>query len=480
MKKLVLTLFTVAMAAGSTFAQVDKALVEAQKKAILEAVKKSDEAVKKAPTKPKPWLERAVAYLDLASFPDSTLALKDADASFKALEYIAEAVKLDTKDGKKGSTAKEAEVLLTGRDKVYGALMNMGVIKYQGKNYAGSYRYMSKASEISPNDTTSAMYTGVVAQLCQKDAEAKVAYEHYLKIGGKDMAIMYGLSQIYKVAKEEDKSLAIIDQAMVIYPNNKDLKNEKFNMLISFNRIDQAIAQLRITLDKDPKDAMSWLNLGLLFENKVSGVNDEARKIQEKTFKVNDAKRKVAAQKDQVDLFSDEVKRTKAKLKTTPPAKQGPIKAQITKLESTLVEYNTALNDIKADLTKAESEIGDLAANNAKLAELNTKIAEYRKDLPMYYSKALEADENYYDALYQLGAYYYNEGVEIKKKVDNMDMDTYKKEGKAVEASISAKYEQALPYFEKAFKNKKEDDLKEVLKQIYKALKLDAKLAELN
>jgi len=480
MKKLVLTLFTVALAAGSTLAQVDKALVEVQKKAILEAVKKTDEAVKKTPTKPKPWLERAVAYLDLASFPDSTIALKDADASFKALEYIAEAVKLDTKDGKKGAIAKEAEVLLTGREKAYGALMNMGVIKYQGKNYASSYKYMSKAAELSPNDTTSAMYTGVVAQLCQKDAEAKVAYEHYLKIGGKDMAIMYGLSQIYKVAKEEDKSLAIIDQAMVIYPANKDLKNEKFNMLIAFNRIDQAIAQLKITLDKDPKDAMSWLNLGLLFENKVSGVNDEARKIQEKTFKVNDGKRKVAAQKDQVDLFSDELKRTKAKLKATPPAKQGPIKAQITKLESTLVEYNAALNDIKADLAKAESEVGDVAANTAKLAELNAKIAEYRKDLPMYYTKSLEADENYYDALYQLGAYYYNEGVEIRKKVDNMDMDTYKKEGKAVEASVSAKYEQALPYFEKAFKNKKEEDLKEVLKQIYKALKLDAKLAELN
>ena len=181
-----------------------------------------------------------------------------------------------------------------------------------------------------------------------------------------------------------------------------------------------------------------------------------------------------------MDLFSDELKRTKAKLKATPPAKQGPIKAQITKLESTLVEYNTALNDIKSDLSKAESEVGDVAANNAKLAELNAKIADYRKDLPMYYTKALEADENYYDALYQLGAYYYNEGVEIKKKVDNMDMDTYKKEGKAVEASVSAKYEQALPYFEKAFKNKKEDDLKEVLKQIYKSLKLDAKLAELN
>jgi hypothetical protein len=250
-------------------------------------------------------------------------------------------------------------------------------------------------------------------------------------------------------------------------------------MLISFNRIDQAIAQLKATLDKDPKDAMSWLNLGLLYENKVSGVNDEARKLQEKTFKVNDAKRKVAAQKDQVDLFSDELKRTKAKLKTTPPAKQGPIKAQVVKLESDLAAYNAALNDLKGDLTKAESEVGDLAANTAKLAELNAKIAEFRKDLPMYYSKAIAADENYYDALYQLGAYYYNEGVEIKKKVDNMDMETYKKDGKAVEAMISAKYEQALPYFEKAYKNKKEEDLKEVLKQIYKALKLEAKLTEL-
>jgi hypothetical protein len=48
-----------------------------------------------------------------------------------------------------------------------------------------------------------------------------------------------------------------------------------------------------------------------------------------------------------------------------------------------------------------------------------------------------------------------------------------------VEAAVTSKYEQALPYFEKGFKVKKEDDLKEVLKQIYRALKLDAKLAEL-
>ena len=480
MKKIVLTLFTVVLAAGSTFAQADKALVEAQKKAILEAVKKSDDEVKKAPTKARPWLNRAIAYLDLASFPDSTIALKDADASFKAIEFITEAVKLDTKDGKKGSVAKEAEVLLTGREKAYGALMNMGVIKYQGKDYNSSFKYMSKAAEISPKDTSAAMYTGVVAQLCQKEAEARKAYEHYLSIGGKDMAILYGLSQIYKTAKEEDKALALIDQGIAIYPGNKDLKNEKFNMLISFNRIDQAITQLRATLASDPKDAMSWLNLGLLFENKMSGVLDEVRKVQDKSIKLTEAKRKIAAQKDQVDVYNDEVKRTKAKLKTTPPAKQGPIKAQIAKLESTVAEQTKTLDGLKADLTKAEGEVGDEAANKAKIEELSAKVAEFRKDLPGYYTKALEIDGNYYDALYQLGAYYFNEAVEIKKKVDNMDMDTYKKEGKVVEAAVTAKYEQALPYFEKGYKAKKEEDLKEVLKQIYRALKMDTKLAELD
>jgi uncharacterized coiled-coil protein SlyX len=251
-------------------------------------------------------------------------------------------------------------------------------------------------------------------------------------------------------------------------------------MLISFNRIDQAITQLRATLVADPKDAMSWLNLGLLFENKMSGVLDEVRKIQDKTVKITEAKRKIAAQKDQVDVYNDEVKRTKAKLKTTPPAKQGPIKAQITKLETTVAEQTKTLDGLKGDLTKAEAEVGDEAANKAKIEELSAKVAEFRKDLPGYYTKALEIDGNYYDALYQLGAYYFNEAVEIKKKVDNMDMDTYKKEGKVVEAAVAAKYEQALPYFEKGYKAKKEEDLKEVLKQIYRALKMDAKLAELD
>jgi tetratricopeptide (TPR) repeat protein len=478
MKKLVLTLFTVAFAAGSTFAQADKALVEAQKKAILEAVKKSDDEAKKVPTKAKTWLTRAQAYLDLASFPDSTLALTDADAAFKALDYINEAIKLDTKDGKKGGTAKEAEKLIEDK-KVYSALMNMGVIKYQGKDFGKSFKYMSKASELSPKDTTSAMYTGVVAQLSQKDAEAKVAYEHYMSIGGKDIAIIYGLAQIYKTEKQEDKSLALLDEGIKIYPTNKDLKNEKFNTLIAFNRIDLAIIQLNKTIAADPKDAMSLVNLGLLYENKMSGMKDEMTKIQDKSFKVEDAKRKMASQKDQVDVYLDEVKRTKAKLKTAQPKQKAAIQAQITKFEATVAEQNKALDELKAELTKQEALVGDMAQNKDKIDELTAKVKVIRDDVPQYYTRALAIDPVYYDALYQLGALNYNDAAEFKKQVNAMDMETYKKEGKNVEAKFLAKYSEALPFFEKAYSVKKDEDLKEILKQLYRELKLETKLAEL-
>jgi hypothetical protein len=49
----------------------------------------------------------------------------------------------------------------------------------------------------------------------------------------KTSQIAYLLSQIYKNNKDEDKALGIIEKAIAIYPGNKDLKGEKFNMLIA-------------------------------------------------------------------------------------------------------------------------------------------------------------------------------------------------------------------------------------------------------
>lgn len=178
MRKSILTLIIFAVA-NSIFAQIDKNLIEAQKKAVLYAIEKTDQNVLNTPTKPKAWLERAIAYLDLASFPDSTVSLKDPEASFKALDYISEAIQLDTRDEEKGAIAKEAEVLINGNNtsKAYSAFINMAVIKYTNQDYLNSFKYINKAYEISPNDTITAFWTGAIAVYCNKYSDAKEAFK---------------------------------------------------------------------------------------------------------------------------------------------------------------------------------------------------------------------------------------------------------------------------------------------------------------
>lgn len=472
MKKIVLTILTIGFIANVAMAQQDKAAIEAAKKDIADKAKKAEEDVVKNPLKPKSHLNRAIALLDLASFPDSTLSGLDIEAPFKALEAIKEAQKLDPK----GSLSKDIQKLYDDK-KVYQAFMNIGVIKYQGKNYGTSYKYMAKASEVSPKDTLAAMYTGVVAQLSNNEKGAQTAYESYINLGGKDMAILYGLSQIYKNQKDEQKALAIVDKGIALYPDNKDLKNEKFNLLISFNRIDQAIE----TLDKQAnKDAATFSNLGLLYENKMSGFKDQANKIAEKSTKIGEFQKRIDSQKGQIDAFTDEVKRLKNKLKTTPPKQKASIQQQITLNEADIKEKTKTLEGYIADKANAEKSVGDPAANAAQLAELNVKIKEIREKVPTYYESALKLDPTYYDALYQLGALNYNDAADIKRVVNSMDMETFKKEGKNYEEKIANKYKEALPYFEKAFKIKKDEDLKEIMKQIYRELKDEAKLQELN
>jgi hypothetical protein len=142
-------------------------------------------------------------------------------------------------------------------------------------------------------------------------------------------------------------------------------------------------------------------------------------------------------------------------------------------------ELTDVLKGIQDEKAAATAAAGDAAANKARIDELSVKVKEIRTNLPTYYTKALEVDANNYDALYQMGAYYYNDAVEIKRQVNGMDMNEYKKTGKDLEAKLAAKYNEALPFFERGYKVKKDEDLKEILKQVYRELKDEAKLAEL-
>ncbi|WP_082391165.1 tetratricopeptide repeat protein [Jiulongibacter sediminis] len=66
------------------------------------------------------------------------------------------------------------------------------------------------------------------------------------------------------------------------------------------------------------------------------------------------------------------------------------------------------------------------------------------------YEDILKIDPDNYDTNFSIAVVHFNAAVKIKQKVDAMDMDTYQKEGAAIEAEACSKFQDAKPYFEKA------------------------------
>lgn len=477
MKKVVLSLITVVMAAGSTFAQqID--WTTTTKESVISAVKKSDELVKKAtPTKPGVWLDRAKAYLTFAAYPDSTLGNTDLEAAFKGVEYLNEAIKMAKETGK-GGIVKDAEKLLEGRGQIgFEAFWNVGVNKFNSRDYANSYRFLDKASQLAPKDTLSALYAGYAASIIQKDSEAKVLLTKYLASGGKEMLVFLSLSQIYRNLKDEDNALKILEDGMKIHPTSKDLQNEKYNLYITFNKLDAAMDQLKLTIEKDPKDVLSIYNLGYLYEVKMSNSFDELQKVKDTYNTLVNFNTKYASQKDKVDVYTSEVNNVKDKLKKAKIASQkAQYQAQIARITESIDKEKKELTLLEEEFNEVKKKSGSEVELKAKIESLNASIESLRSFPISNYKRILEINPQYFDALNRLGIVFKEEGDIINQTINNMDIATYNKEGKALEAKSAAKYKEALPFLEGAYSVKKDKEVRDRLEQVYRALKIDKQL----
>ncbi|MBC6989934.1 tetratricopeptide repeat protein [Hymenobacter sp. BT491] len=66
------------------------------------------------------------------------------------------------------------------------------------------------------------------------------------------------------------------------------------------------------------------------------------------------------------------------------------------------------------------------------------------------YRKAVEIDPNNFDAQFNLGVYNYNKAADAYTKASKMDLASYQKSGKKLEADGKKYFQDSVPYFEKA------------------------------
>ena len=454
------------LSVGASYAQGLDALTE---KAFQSEKEKSDKAItdEKANVKPKTWLDRAKTYENIA-----TQAIKlDSNAATVAYDAYKKVVELDKdkKTGGPGKLAKEAEDAMKGQT-LFQAFMNSGIYKYQAKNFKDAAALMSKAGEINPKDTTAALYAGIFTQNTEKPSDAKPHFERYIANGGKDQSVYTTLVSLYYQDKEIEKALATIDKGIATLPNSKDLATQKTSILVTSGKVDDAISDMKKQLEKDPNNVNHLLMLASLYGDKNNKGSEELSKLIGSAKKGPNATKQLSEEKVVLKESQNELTRLTARAKKEP--KNVDVKNQLARVNQMIADSKTKITGLEKEV--AEQAQASAAAGNQqqKIAELTKQVEENRIASKDYYTKALAADPNNFDANFNLGAAYFNEAVQIRKQLEMMDMKDYQTKGKEIEGQVCGKFKQALPYFEKAKSVKDSDqDLNDNLTNLQNILK---------
>ncbi|GAB4039130.1 tetratricopeptide repeat protein [Spirosoma jeollabukense] len=470
MKQVFVILVACCLSVGA-YAQQAAAGASALDQAAMDSFKKEKEksdkdiADPKASAKASTWMDRAKTYQNIAG----QYIRIDSAAATTAYDAFKKVIELDKdKKGGPGKLAKEAEEALKGQA-MYGAFMQQGVAKFQAKNYADAMKAMTVAGEINPKDTLAPLYTAIAAQQIKDNATAKTQLEKYIAGGGKDAAIYGSLAMLYRGDNEIDKALAALDKGIALAPGNKDLANEKINLMLTSNRMDEAITGMKAMVEKDPNNVQNLVNLSIVYNNIASKGDEEIRKLEGDTKKGGNTAKQLADSKSIIDAYNSEITRLGGLIKKQP--KNADLKRQLSDVQKKLAEQKTEMAKLEADAKAAAANAGAAADSEKRLAELKQKKAETKALEKQYLEKALAVDANNYDANYAMGIFVFNEAVELKKAVDKMDMAEYSKVGKEADGKVCGKFKQALPYFQKAKTVKDEPELTDNLTNTENILK---------
>lgn len=457
MKKLVvasaLSLAMLAAAEPAAFAQTN-ALLQLQNGTLDKAKTAIDKDVSegKSAGKAKTWLVRGQIYEAIALDQTGVYSKLDSNAAMTAYESYKKGLEVEPNGGKSGKELTEA---LSGQ-KLYSAFMNQGAARYQAKNYADALKMMSMAGTIMPKDTMAALYAGIAAQQAQQNSVAKEQFERYAANGGKDPSVYYSLATLYRNDKDIDKALGAIDKGLAALPNNKDLSAERVNILLASNRMDEAVSGMKQLVEKDPNNVQNVVNLAILYDNASQKLGDEIRKLGDETKKGGGLSKKLATEKDALEAYNSEIIRLGGVIKKNPKAAEA--KRQLADVQKRQAEAKARVADLEAQVKAEQAKGVDAVANEKKIAELKTKQLEQRNLAKQYYTKALAVDPNNYDANFNMGVFYFNEGAEMNKLIGAMDMAEYNKRGKEVEGQVCGLFKQSLPYFQKAKAVKADDE----------------------
>ena len=142
------------------------------------------------------------------------------------------------------------------------------------------YQLNSKFSKaINQTDTTSLYYAGICAENAEKWAEAAELYRQCANLGYKPESIYRSTASAYIQAKQNEKAIEFLDQAIVKAPNDKLLYFTLGTIAMDFNDDEKVKTNLNKAIEIDPSYSDAYFNLGSYFFGKGADLRNKANDL---------------------------------------------------------------------------------------------------------------------------------------------------------------------------------------------------------
>ena len=135
---------------------------------------------------------------------------------------------------------------------------------------------LKKGQAANPRDPQIFEAEGFLLRRLEKPREAIAAYEAALPLAPKDALLRVKLGEMYRDARDAEKAIRFLKEAVVIDPEPADYWNSLGMVLGANDRLADAETAFREAVKRDPREAQYAYNLGLVLlrlERRVEGLS---------------------------------------------------------------------------------------------------------------------------------------------------------------------------------------------------------------
>jgi hypothetical protein len=284
MKRIVLFLV---MAAAVTLSFVQKNVRQTASNYLKEGkLDKAVEAINQCLSDPttagesKTWFIRGNIYLEVANTTNATYKALDPDPLKVSLDSYKKAIELDTKK----EYYDDIVAKLNWQRNNY---FNVAVDEYNKKNYKIAMENFANGADViaiaNVSDTAALLNAAYCANLATQPEMSKKYYEQLLKGGYKSPSVYVQLSDIYRLEKDQNNALRVINEGMALYPDNMSLFLAETNIYLTFGNTEKALKNLSAATEKDKSNASVFFALGTVYDN-ISNDTTKTLEVRQECF----------------------------------------------------------------------------------------------------------------------------------------------------------------------------------------------------